>query len=86
MARPERAIDPAAGPVGQFACALRELRRQAGCPTYREMQAVSSVSYSSLSRAAAGRRLPTWHVTRGFVLACGGDLDDWRSRWEASRE
>jgi|GEM_PF-3444396 len=86
MPRPERPIDPAAGPVARFAHELRELRNQAGCPPYRAMQVRSHVSYASLSRAAAGRKLPTWPVTRGFVLACGGDPDEWKPRWEAARD
>ena len=85
MSRPERPIDPGSGPVAQFAHALRELRNRAGCPTYREMQDRSGVSYASLSRAAAGRRLPTWSVTCGFVLACCGDPDEWKPRWEEAR-
>ncbi|HEY0639776.1 MAG TPA: hypothetical protein VGD67_19180, partial [Pseudonocardiaceae bacterium] len=87
MARPERPIDPAAGPTERFAYELRELRRKAGSPTYRRMGADGFVSYSSLSRAAGGRRFPTWAVTEGFVRACRGDAEEWERRWrEALRE
>src|SRR5215207_627778 len=86
MPRPETPVDPAAGPVAQFAYELRELRNRAGCPSYRDMQAKVYVSYSSLSRAAAGRRLPSWPVVRGFVVACGGDPDEWHERWRAAQD
>jgi hypothetical protein len=82
MARPERPLDPEGGPVSQFARALRELRHRAGSPTYRDMQAKSYVSYSSLARAAAGRKFPTWATTNAFITACGGDPAEWKPRWE----
>lgn len=43
------------------------------------------MSYASLSRAAAGKKLPTWQVTHGFVRACGADPDEWEAPWEAAR-
>jgi hypothetical protein len=82
MARPERPLDPKRDPVSQFAHALRELRHRAGSPTYRDMQAISYISYSSLARAAAGRRFPTWATTNAFVAACGDDPAKWKPRWE----
>lgn len=85
MARPERSLDPAASPASRFAHALRELRRRAGRPTYREMQDRTHVSYTTLWRAAAGRRLPSWETTRAFVEACGGDLAQWRPQWEQAQ-
>lgn len=87
MARRERVLDPEAGPAARFAHTLRELRRQAGTPTYREMQTRSFVSYSTLSRAASGRGMPSWTTTEAYVLACDADPAQWRPRWEqASRE
>jgi hypothetical protein len=38
-------------------------------------------SPSVLSSAAAGCRLPTLEVTLAFVMACGGDVAEWRRRW-----
>ena len=78
MTRPESAVE-------QFARELRELRREAGSPSYRSMQDRGYVSYSSLCRAALGYRLPTWPVVHGFVTACGGDLGEWKARWQAAR-
>jgi hypothetical protein len=86
MPRPERPLDPSAGPVQEFAAALRELRAEAGNPTYREMARTVPASKASLSAAAAGHRLPTWEVTREYARACGGDLEEWRGRWEEVAE
>ncbi|MEU9454884.1 hypothetical protein [Streptomyces sp. NPDC048277] len=82
VARPEGALDPDAGPVPLLAHQLRELRRTAGGPSYRSMAAVSGVSATTLSRAAAGEQLPTWNAVRGYVLACGGDPAEWETRWK----
>ena len=37
MGRPERPLDPTAGPVARLAHELRELRKAAGSPSYRKM-------------------------------------------------
>jgi tetratricopeptide (TPR) repeat protein len=75
-----------------FASRLRELRRECGQPTYRVMTELAHCSLASLSGAAAGRRLPTWETTRGYVTAClrhagrTAELDSalrqWRHAWE----
>src|SRR5690349_22011942 len=85
MPRPERPVDPSAGPVQQFAADLRKLRGEAGNPTYRDMAKTAHVSKASLSAAASGHRLPTWEVTQGYVRACGGPVEVWHDRWLAVR-
>jgi hypothetical protein len=40
------------------------------------------VSHTTLHEAAAGTRFPSWPTTREFVRVCGGDLGQWRARWE----
>ncbi|GGK32690.1 hypothetical protein GCM10010124_26830 [Pilimelia terevasa] len=84
MARPERVLDPTAGPVQEFAAALRLLRRSAGNPGYRTLADRAGYSPSTLSDAAGGRRLPGLAVVRGFVAACGGDPAEWEERWRAA--
>jgi hypothetical protein len=86
MPRPERPLDPSAGPLQQFAADLRKLRTEAGNPPYRDMAAAAHVSKASLSAAAAGHRLPTWEVVRAYVTACGADIGEWREKWLATRE
>ncbi|MCK9903211.1 FxSxx-COOH system tetratricopeptide repeat protein [Frankia sp. Cpl3] len=40
---------------------------------------------TALSRAAGGREFPSLEVTLGFVRACGGDVEEWRARWQRAR-
>ncbi|MFF9772904.1 hypothetical protein ACF1HJ_04360 [Streptomyces sp. NPDC013978] len=82
MGRPERPLDPAAGPVQRLAHELRELRRAAGGPSYRAMAEDAGFSATTLSQAAAGERLPSLAVVQGYVRACGGDPADWEPRWK----
>jgi hypothetical protein len=81
MGRPERPIDPDAGPVAELASDLRKLRDKAGRPSYRELARRASFSVTVLSEAAGGRALPTLAVVKGYVRACGGDACEWEERW-----
>ncbi|MGW2718146.1 nSTAND1 domain-containing NTPase [Streptomyces sp. NPDC001492] len=84
MGRPERPVDPAAGPVQRLAHELRELRKAAGSPSYRTMAKAAGFSATALSLAAAGERLPSLAVVQGYVRACGGDPAGWELRWKAA--
>jgi WD40 repeat protein len=86
MGRPERSIDPEAGPVAEFARDLRRLRDSAGRPSYRELARRAGLSVTVLSEAAGGQRLPTLPVVKGYVGGCGGDLADWEQRWKRAIE
>ncbi|WP_251491520.1 XRE family transcriptional regulator, partial [Actinacidiphila cocklensis] len=82
--RPEGRLDPETGPVQQLAYELRELRVEAGSPTYREMARLTGCGASTLSQAAGGTRLPSLPTLRAYVKACGGDAesaDRWERRW-----
>ncbi|MBG0568528.1 hypothetical protein [Actinoplanes aureus] len=75
-----------------FASRLRDLRKECGQPTYRALSELAHCSFASLSSAAAGRRLPTWETTRGYVIGClrnagreaevDAVLPQWRRAWE----
>ncbi|GAA2157357.1 hypothetical protein GCM10009760_59440 [Kitasatospora kazusensis] len=80
MGRREQPLDSRQGPLAQFACELRELRRQAGSPPYRRLAADANYSASTLAAAAAGHRLPRPEVLAAFVRACGGDPAEWEQR------
>ncbi|MFI1170113.1 nSTAND1 domain-containing NTPase [Streptomyces melanogenes] len=82
MARPEKLLDPEAGPVTQFADGLRRLRREARLP-YRMMAQQTGHSTSTLSQAAAGKKLPTLAVALAYVEACGAGAAraEWEARW-----
>jgi WD40 repeat protein/transcriptional regulator with XRE-family HTH domain len=86
MPRPERPVDPAEGAIQEFAVALRELREQAGGPTYRSLADRTGLSVSTLADAAGGRRLPTFAVAVAYAVACGGDEQEWAARWRAVAE
>jgi tetratricopeptide (TPR) repeat protein len=81
--RPERPLDPEAAPLQRFAFELRQLRRRAGGPTYRELARRANYSATVLAEAAGGVRLPTLAATLAYVAACGGDRPDWERRWRA---
>ncbi len=83
MPRPERPVDPGAGPLQRFAFELRELRRRAGSPPYRELSRGANYSAAVLAEAAGGIRLPTLPVTLAYVAACGGEQAEWTSQWRA---
>ncbi|MFI6936691.1 helix-turn-helix domain-containing protein [Streptomyces sp. NPDC050287] len=82
MGRPERPLDPDAGPVQRFAHELRLLRREAGHPSYRAMAQRTGVSVTTLSRAAAGDRLPSAEVVLAYARACDADPGEWEARWK----
>src|SRR5437868_3375921 len=70
------------GPLHDFAHGLRALRAKApGSPAYRQLAKTACYSASVLSMAASGRVLPSWHVTRAYVRACGGDAEEWHALW-----
>ncbi|WP_229397580.1 helix-turn-helix domain-containing protein [Micromonospora okii] len=82
MARQEKPVDPAAGPVQALAYELRKLRAEAGNPTYRQLAKSAGYGATTLSEAAGGTRLPTLEVLLAYAGACGGDPDEWRRRWQ----
>ena len=86
MGRPERPLDPAAGPIQAFASELRRLRQQAGSPKYLQMQRRTGRSRTALAEAAGGDHLPTWDTVEAYVRACGGDLTRWQARWAQARD
>ncbi|MDH6577257.1 helix-turn-helix transcriptional regulator [Kitasatospora sp. MAP5-34] len=71
--------------VTDFAAALRQLRLEAGKPSFRAMAgATGAISHTTLHEAASGSRLPSWPTTRSYVRACGGHEAEWRRRWLAA--
>ncbi|MEU3827063.1 XRE family transcriptional regulator [Streptomyces sp. NPDC029080] len=84
MPRKESPLPDGDDPVVRFAAGLRELRRTAGGPSYRDLAARAHYSVATLSSAAAGRRLPSLEVTRGYVRACEGDVEQWEALWHTT--
>lgn len=81
MARQQRPVDPAAGPLACFAYDLRMLREKVGNPTYRVLAKKAGYSATTLSEAAGAVRRPSLDVTLAYVGACDGDVEAWRHRW-----
>ena len=77
--RPESVVDPEAGPIQGFASGLRQLRASAGL-TYKRLSEVTSYAANTLSQAADGKRIPSKELTRAYVLACGGEPEEWEHR------
>jgi hypothetical protein len=86
MPRPERPLDPEAGPIAAFAHDLRRLREKAGRPKYLQMARKTGRSRTALTEAAGGDHIPTWDTVKAYVTACSGDPDAWLGRWEELRE
>jgi hypothetical protein len=76
-----RPVDPAEGPVQHFAAGLRELREQAGNPTFKQLAKRAHYSATTLSVACSGKVLPSLDVSLALVRACHGAEDAWRRRW-----
>ncbi|WP_336323065.1 helix-turn-helix domain-containing protein [Streptomyces lavendofoliae] len=83
MPRPERLLDPTAGPLEAFAHDLRTLRKRAGNPSYRTMAKRAHYSVATLAEAARGLHKPSLKVTLAYVTACGGDVEVWSRRWHS---
>jgi Helix-turn-helix domain len=79
--RPERALGAHDDELVRFAADLREVKKQAGSPTLRELARRAHYSLTTLSEATSGRKLPTLEVTLAYVRACGGDTAEWEQRW-----
>ncbi|MCX4749142.1 hypothetical protein OG455_27155 [Kitasatospora sp. NBC_01287] len=60
---------------------LSSLRTASGSPTFRQMQSLTNLGKTTIHEAFAGKRLPTWPVTRDIVRALGGDEKDTQRVW-----
>ncbi|MDL5159582.1 helix-turn-helix domain-containing protein [Actinomycetospora termitidis] len=85
MPRPQRELDPAGGPLVEFARDLRALREAAGSPKFTTMARRTGRSKTALADASAGRHLPRWETVEDYVRACDADPAPWRARWDALR-
>jgi hypothetical protein len=81
VGRPESQVSGDDPRLLAFANDLRQLRQQAGSPSYRQLAKRAHYSPAALCQAANGRAIPTLEVTLGFVKACGGDVAGWERRW-----
>ncbi|MFC8914837.1 protein kinase [Streptomyces sp. NPDC057116] len=88
VGRREQPLDPGGGPVVEFAAGLRQLRQDAGSPSYEAMARRVAYGRATLHAAARGRDLPSKDVALAFVRACGGNeraVREWARRWENTK-
>jgi hypothetical protein len=84
MARPQRPLDPDAGPIQAFAAELRRLHAAAGSPKFTTMHRRTGRSRTALSEAVGGDHLPNWETLEAFVRGCDAKPLEWRGRWQAT--
>jgi hypothetical protein len=73
-------------PIHRFAARLRELRFSAGQPPVVLLGLKMHCHHSTVSRFLNGENLPTRGQLDEFVLACGGDKDEWRKTLAAAEK
>ncbi|MFE4492443.1 helix-turn-helix domain-containing protein [Streptomyces niveus] len=92
---PRRPLRPAGGtgsadggPPGRpgaiLASALSQLQRTSK-KQHKVLASEARVDPSYISRILSGERVPSWRVTRRFVVSCGGDPDEVQPLWNAAR-
>ncbi len=70
VGRPEKPLDPGAGPRAHLAQELRDLRQACGVPTLRVLAAYAHTDHRRLGEAARDGSLPSWQVVEGYVRGC----------------
>lgn len=84
MGRPEKAIITPNRDLRRLAIWLRAQRAEAGL-SYRQMQALTTVSAATLSRAASGAYVPRLPVVEAYARACDASAAAARRLWRLAR-
>ena len=82
MGTPDMQVGAGADELSRFARDLRRLRRSGDRLTYRALAGRTQYRALALAQASAGTRLPTLEITLAYVGGCGGDIEEWRGRWQ----
>jgi len=69
-----------------FKEALRELYREADCPSTNKLSVASGVPSSTVHSAIKSRFMPTWKTAEPLIKALGGDPEPYRKLWEQDTE
>jgi transcriptional regulator with XRE-family HTH domain len=67
--------------IQRFAAELERVRRDAGRPSYRELQRRMNYSPSTISRVLNGNSFPRWPFTEEFLRACHVAEPEINGRW-----
>ncbi|MFG2698864.1 helix-turn-helix domain-containing protein [Kitasatospora sp. NPDC048407] len=81
-AEPLTAASPKPGT--ELTTALSGLRRRSGL-TLKAIADEARIDSSYITHILAGKRIPSWPVTRSIAKACGADPATVRPQWEATR-
>jgi predicted acylesterase/phospholipase RssA len=68
----------------EFVAALRRYRRWAGNPSYRTLAERAPVSAAAFHAMLKGDELPKFTMLNAFIVACGGDEEEfqrWATAW-----
>ncbi|MET9568503.1 helix-turn-helix transcriptional regulator [Streptomyces virginiae] len=86
MGRPEKPIVTDNKPLRELAEGLRERRRWAGQPSYRELARMAGVHATTLQRAASGDTVPKLHVVLAYLRACTAPEGSAVAKWKEARQ
>jgi hypothetical protein len=84
--RAEQSRHVRAEAAGDFSAALRELRRNEGQPSLRDIAARADVSHTTVHSMLHGDSFPAWKRAEAVIRALGGDVDAFRSLWLDARD
>ncbi|OLF13429.1 prolipoprotein diacylglyceryl transferase [Actinophytocola xanthii] len=79
MIEPEQSAEIIKAKIRDFASELAALR---GELTYPDMEKKSGCPHEKLKAAAGGETWPEWATVHAYVTTCGGEVGDWRAKWE----
>lgn len=66
--------------------ALQSLHMRAGQPSARVIaRGIGSISHTTVSQTLRGDRVPSWPLLSKIILGLGGDEDEFRDLWAATR-
>jgi hypothetical protein len=81
---PVKGVDDSAAHL--LRAALRALHVRAGQPSTRVIaRGIGSISHTTVSQTLRGDRVPSWPLLSKIVLGLGGDEDEFRDLWAATR-
>jgi hypothetical protein len=82
---PDPHAEDGGDPVTVFHSQLRDLHLAAGKPSARVLERKSGYGSTTCNDVLRGARFPSWEVTEALVSVLGGDVVDWRARWQEGR-
>lgn len=82
MPRSRAKIRPEPPELAEFVSELEELRLMSGLSNVG-IAKIMSCNVGVVTRVTRGADRPSWRTVAGYVEACGGDVGEWKRRWDA---